>query len=126
MRQGYSEAATHAREALALDPSDPWARMVSGLCLSTAGQHDRALSELKVALDLNPSFALGYVGLGWALLRAGRFAEATAATERALRLSPIDSFSGFYTAIHGLALLAAQRFSEALPVLRASVAAFAG
>jgi TolB-like protein len=126
MRQGYSEAATHAREALALDPSDPWARMVSGLCLSTAGQHDRALSELKVALDLNPSFALGYVGLGWALLRAGRFAEATAATERALRLSPVDSFSGFYTAIHGLALLAAQRFSEALPVLRASVAASAG
>jgi adenylate cyclase len=126
MRQGYSEAANHAREALALDPSDPWARMVSGLCLSTAGQHDRALSELKVAIDINPSFGLGYVGLGWALLRAGRFAEATAATERALRLSPVDSFSGFYTAIHGLALLAAQRFSEALPVLRASVAAFAG
>ncbi len=40
-------------------------------------------------------------------------------------MSPVDSFSGFYTAIHGLSLLGARRFAEALPYLRASVAAFA-
>src|SRR3546814_11484667 len=39
-------------------------------------------------------------------------------------MSPVDSFSGFYTSVHGLALLAARRFREALPFLRASVAAF--
>ena len=43
---------------------------------------------------------------------------------RALRLSPLDSFSGFYNSIHGLTLLGAQRFEEALPYLRASVADF--
>jgi len=37
-------------------------------------------------------------------------------------MSPLDSFSGLYTTIHGLALLGARRFSEALPPLRASVA----
>lgn len=122
--EGYRQAAEHAHDALSLDPGDPWARMVSGLCLSTAGQHDRALVELRTALDLNPSFALGRTAFGWALLRAGRFDEAIAETGRALRMSPRDSFSGFYTSIHGLALLGAERFAEALPFLRASVAAF--
>jgi TolB-like protein/Tfp pilus assembly protein PilF len=126
MHEGYGQAAAHPRHALSLDPSDPWARMVSGLCFSTAGQHDRAVGELRIALDFNPSFALGHTALGWALLRAGHFDEAIAATGRALRLSPLDSFSGFYTAIHGLALLAAQRFEEALPFVRSSVAAFPG
>lgn len=122
---GYRQAAEHARDALALDPGDPWARMISGLSLSTAGQHERALEELRMALSLNPSFALGHMAHGWALLRAGRFDEAIAETGRALRMSPLDSFSGFYTSVHGLALLAARRFDEALPFLRASVAAFA-
>jgi adenylate cyclase len=124
-REGYRQSAAHAQEALAFDPVDPWARMVSGLCFSTDGQHDRALGELRVALRVNPSFALGHMAYGWALLRAGQFDEAIAETGQAMRLSPIDSFSGFYTAIHGLALLGAQRFAEALPFLRMSVSAFA-
>jgi TolB-like protein/Tfp pilus assembly protein PilF len=122
-REGYRQAATHAQDALSFDPSDPWARMISGLCLSTAGQHDRGLGELRTALNLNPSFVLGRTAFGWALLRAGRYDEAIAETGRALRMSPVDSFSGFYTVIHGLALLGARRFDEALPYLRASVAA---
>ena len=39
-------------------------------------------------------------------------------------MSPMDSFAGIYTSIHGLALLGAGRFSDALPYLRSSVAAF--
>jgi adenylate cyclase len=124
-REGYRQAGAHAQDALALDPVDPWARMVSGLCFSTDGQHDRALGELKVALNLNPSFALGHMAYGWGLLRAGRYDEAIAETGQAMRLSPLDNFSGFYVAIHGLALLGTQRFAEALPFLRNSVASFA-
>jgi adenylate cyclase len=124
-QEGFRQAARHAQDALSYDPSDPWARMVSGLWLSTGGQHEHALDELVTALRLNPSFALGSMAFAWALLRAGHFDDAIAESERALRMSPLDSFSGFYTAIHGLALLAARRFDEALPFLRASVAAFA-
>ncbi len=123
-REGYARAAAHAEDALSFDPTDPWARMISGLCLSTAGRHERALGELRIALDLNPNFALGRTAHGWALLRAGRFDEAIAETGRGLRISPLDSFSGFYTVIHGLALLGARRFEEALPFLRTSVTAF--
>jgi adenylate cyclase len=123
--KGYRESAAHAQDALTFDPGDPWARMVSGLCFSTEGQHDRALGELRVALRLNPSFALGHMAYGWGLLRAGQFDEAIAETRQAMRLSPLDHFLGFYLAIHGLALLCAERFAEALPFLRNSVAAFA-
>jgi len=124
-REGYRRAAAHAQDALQLDPTDPWARMVAGLSLSTAGQHDRALGELQIALSLNPSFALGHMAYGWALLRCGRTDEAIEATGKAIALSPVDSLSGFYTAIHGLALIGARRFEEALPFLRSAVAAFA-
>jgi adenylate cyclase len=123
-KSAHAEAAEHAREALGLDPNDPWARMISGLCLSNTGQHARALAELGAALAINPSFALGHSIHGWALLRAGRFDEAIEETALALRLSPLDSFSGLYTSVHGLALLAARRFEEALPFLQSSVAAF--
>ncbi len=123
---GYAQAALHATDALRLDPNEPWARMIFGLCLSQGGHHDRALGELRTALKLNPSFALGHTALGWALLRSGRYEEAIEETGKALRMSPLDSFAGIYTTIHGLALLAARRFEEALPFLRSSVAAFVG
>ena len=127
--EGYRQSALHAQEALRLDQSEPWAHMTVGLNLSTSGQHQRALAEHQAALNLNPSFALARTAYGWALLRAGRFDDAIAETAKALRMSPLDSFAGLYTSIHGLALLAARRFAEALPYVRASVAAdaeFAG
>lgn len=98
--------------------------MVRGLCYSSAGDHERALGELGAAISSNPSSALGHTALGWGLLRAGWMDEAISETEWALRLSPVDSFSGLYTSIHALALLSARRFEEALPFLRISVAAF--
>jgi TolB-like protein/Tfp pilus assembly protein PilF len=127
--EGYRQSARHAEQAMLLDQNEPWARMVIGLNLSTAGLHERALAEHQTALNLNPSFALGRMTYGWALLRAGRFDEAIAETAKAIRMSPMDSFLGLYTAIHGLALLAAGRFADALPHLRESVSAgaeFAG
>ncbi|HEV7266572.1 MAG TPA: tetratricopeptide repeat protein [Falsiroseomonas sp.] len=123
-QEGHREAMRHAEEAAALDPAEPWGRMMLGLCLSTARQHAQALVELRATLELNPSFALAHTVLGWALLRAGHFEEAIAATGKAVRMSPMDSFAGFYTATHGLALLGARRFAEALAQLRASIAAF--
>src|SRR6185503_18499623 len=122
---GYAEAAAHAEQAVLLDANDPWARMTCGLSLSQSAQHERAKDELRAGLQLNPSFALGHMVFGWALCRSGDFDEAVIETARALRMSPLDSFSGFYTSIHGLALLSAHRFEEALPYLRASVAALA-
>jgi adenylate cyclase len=125
MREGHQQAERHAENARSFDPAEPWGRMMLGLCLSSARHHEQALAELGAALDINPNFALGRTALGWGLVRAGQFEAAIAETAKPLRMSPMDSFAGIYTAIHGLALLGAHRFSEALPFLRSS-AAFAG
>jgi adenylate cyclase len=93
----------------------------SGCASARRGSTSRALGELQAALNLNPSFALGHVVFGWALLRAGYFDEALAETSWALRMSLVDSFSGIYTTIHGLALVATRQFEDALPYLRASI-----
>jgi adenylate cyclase len=121
---GFGQAKRHAQDALALDPSEPWARMVFGLCLSSEGEHERALRELEEALRINPSFALAHSIYGWALARAGRFDDAVVQTGTALRLSPTDSFLSFYEFLHGFALLARHRFEDALPLLRKSIVAF--
>ena len=51
---GYRESAAEAEYAVSLDANDPWARMTCGLSLSQAAQHERALAELRAALQLNP------------------------------------------------------------------------
>lgn len=122
--RGREQAQRHANDALALDPREPWARMVRGLCLSSEGQHDAAMRELRVALEVNPSFALAHTMYGWSLLRAGRFAEAVDETSAAFRLSPADAYLSLYESIHGLALLAARRFEDALPYIRKAIVAF--
>jgi adenylate cyclase len=123
-QEGIAEAQRHAEQALAVDASEPWARVVLGLCLSADGQHDRALPELEAALRVNPSFALAHTIYGWALARAGRFDDAVAETRTALRLSPADTFLSFYEFLHGFTLLIARRFEDALPYLRRAIVAF--
>lgn len=118
-------AMEHARIALHLDPQEPWARAVYGFNLSSNGQHEQAVDELRRVIDLQPSFALGRMLLGWSLLRKGDFTDAIAETQRALLLSPGDRFTAVYQHTHGLALLSARRFDEALPYLRAAAATYA-
>lgn len=120
----YNEAEELAGSALTLDPDEPWARMTLGLTLSGSGHHDRALEQFRAALDAHPNWALGRTMYGLALVRAGHFDEAISETEHALRMSPLDTFAGLYIVFHGLALLAARRFPEAIVYLRRSIKAY--
>jgi adenylate cyclase len=122
--QSAAECQRHAEQALALDASEPWARMMLGLCVSADGQHERALPELEAALRVNPSFALAHTIYGWALARAGRFDDAIVETQTALRLSPADTFLSFYESYHGFVLLVGGRFEDALPYIRRGIVAF--
>ena len=122
--ESLRQAAAHAQDALQHDPTDPWARMVFGLCLSSAGQHERALGELQAALTLNPSFALGHIVFGWVLLARRSFGRGA----RGNRMGPAHEPSRQLCRIlhdgpRSRAGRRARQFEEALPYLRASVAA---
>src|SRR3546814_4635492 len=74
--------------------------------------------ELRTALALNPSFTLGHMAYGWALLRAGQCDEAIVETGRALRMSPVDNFSGFRSEEHTSELQSLMRISYAVFCLK--------
>ena len=63
-----------------------------------AREYAAAISELELALDLNPSLALAHYGLGAAFVFSGKPHEAFPHLESAIRLSPQDPNMGSYLA----------------------------
>lgn len=59
-------------------------------------EHDRALAELAIALELNPSYAWAHYGVGAALVFSGHAEEGLPHLERAIRLSPRDPYMGSF------------------------------
>jgi len=89
-----AERAAHA--AVLADSEDPWVHFALAGVHLFARRFDDSLAEFALALQLNPNFALaqGYYGL--TLAHCGRWEEAVAATQSALRLSPRDPFLAIY------------------------------
>jgi adenylate cyclase len=78
-----------------------------------SGQWEKAIADLKRAIGLNPSFALGYIWLG-NVLSTHSPEEAIATLEKGLRLSPQDPFmGGVYALAMAHAHFAAERYREA-------------
>ena len=124
---GKAEAQRYAEVALALDPAEPWARMMLGLSLgtdATGPQFNRALKEFEAAIHINPSFALAQQHDGWVLVNAGRFETAEQETRTALRLSLKDSFASLYELVRRLTLLTNRQYEEAYAHLQRALVAF--
>jgi adenylate cyclase len=79
-----------AMRATRLAETDPYAHYALGIMSAAMGQPDRAASEAQKAIDLSPSFALGWLLLGMSRLFAGRAAQAVEPLQRGLRLNPQD------------------------------------
>ncbi len=74
----HEEAATQARQAIALDPLSPLVNTLSASFLSQAGHREEAKRALDRALELEPDFWIAlHVRAGWAL-QAGDSASAIA------------------------------------------------
>jgi Flp pilus assembly protein TadD len=74
------------------------------------------MAEGEQAITLAPTFAEGFVNLGWILIAAGRPEEAVGVIEKALRLNPRSSVR--YLQDLGMAYREVGRCEEASAVTR--------
>lgn len=84
------EALTHLEAAARLRPEDPRLHVFRALGLYRFGQFDRAVEELRLALELDPANASAWYNLGLAEVARGRIEPALAALEKAVTLNGRD------------------------------------
>jgi TolB-like protein len=113
-----NEAAVHAKRAVELDDSDPWAHLALGYVAYTSRRTADAEEEFRRVLDLNPNFAAAHGYLGQALTHAGRPDEAIPNLERAIRLSPHDPQNAVFNVALGASHCLAGRYDEAIAFSR--------
>ncbi|MGD2049812.1 MAG: tetratricopeptide repeat protein [Chloroflexota bacterium] len=89
-------ALASAQKAVDLDYEDPAAHCSLGRIHYLRKEHDLAIPELEIALELNPSLAWGHYGIGAALVFSGQAEEAISYLENAIRLSPQDPNMGSF------------------------------
>jgi tetratricopeptide (TPR) repeat protein len=92
----------------------PHAALNHATDLYREGRYDDAAQEYRRVIDMRPSWALPYVGLGNSLWELNRRPEAVKAYQHAVDLSP-DWVEALVSL--GQALVDSDRSSEAIPVL---------
>lgn len=122
---GWTELATAAPvaeqaalAAIAADNDDAWAHTALASVYFSTRRLDHALAEFELALQLNPNFSLaqGYYAL--ALCYSGRWTDAFAATQRAIRQSPRDPSSAIYYGVAAYAQFVGRNYQEAIALAR--------
>jgi TolB-like protein len=103
--EGWSEMASFARRAMALDARDGRAVMLTGIADFMQGETEHAQRMLNRAIDLNPSLAVAHASVGSAHILAGEPELAIDPLRTALRLSPND-----FNIFHTLGEVAAARY----------------
>jgi TolB-like protein len=86
LREGLEAALT----AVQLDERNPYTHYALAMVSAVAERFEQSISAARKAIIINPSFALGHLVLGMALLFSGRASEAIAPLEYGLRLSAYD------------------------------------
>ena len=95
----YTKALEAARQAVAVEPDQPFSHVVQAITLldtAKPGQEAKireGLAAGEKAVQLAPEFALAHAVCGNALLKLRRYAEAEAAARRALALDTTDTLA---------------------------------
>jgi len=107
-----------ALAAVAADSEDAWAHTALGSVYFSTRRLDNSLAEFELALQLNPNFSLaqGYYAL--ALCYSGRWQDAHAAAQRAIRQSPRDPSLAIYYGVAAYAQFVGKHYQEAMVLAR--------
>jgi len=122
-RRTLAEGLTSARAAIAAEPLDANAYAVLGGLLPHAGKHDEALTASRRSIELNPSFAGGYMVLAFVQLLDGNVQAWMQACETGVRISPNDVLLPSLLAMLSFGHCMAGRYEKAVGVARLAVQA---
>jgi TolB-like protein len=112
-----------AGRALALDEQDHWGHLVMGLGYTRRRRPEPAVMHVSKSLELNPNFALGHAGLGYAYACGGQPERGLESLEQAQRLSPCDPFLAIYAPVaRYMALFGLEKYEETIAICRAYAA----
>jgi len=96
-----SKGVAQADYASRLDPASVFANSAAAWVYLFAGQHAKAESQARRTIESFPDALQAYFALGWAVWCRRRSAEAVAAFEKAVRLSPEPLALAFLGHIYG-------------------------
>lgn len=83
-----AEAENLYRQVLTIQPENPGAVFLFGLCHHQRGDHESAISLMEVAIDMNPAMPQAHYNLGLALHEVARYDDAIASYDKAIKLQP--------------------------------------
>jgi len=112
-----------ANRAIALDPNKTNAYQVKADYLSLSGRPSAALNVANAGLAINPTWVSLYAPRASAENDLGRFEQAKADAERAIRLGPREPFLGAFLLVLGDAELNLGHFDAAIDAYRKALVA---
>ncbi len=115
VQRRWDEAIREVKEAGKLDPFSSIIAVNKGRILFWAGRREEALEQFRLALRMNQEFAYAHAEFGTALVSMSFIDEGTAEIEKALKLSPDDTWPKARLAY---AYMAADRKTDAEKILR--------
>ena len=111
------EALAELTEAKREHPDDARIRNFLGIVLVRLGKNEEAASEYREAVRLDPHMEDAYRNLGFLEWNEHQLEPAREALDRAVELSPNDSFAHYYL---GRVLLDEQRYPQAIREIESS------
>lgn len=132
VQQGWSDdpqaqarqAMDSTRRALESDPHSSLALTVQGFVLTNLKKDlAGAASSYEAALQINPNESLAWLLTGTLNAFMGNGGDALEASERALRLSPLDPLRYFYDSLAASAAITAGKYERAIELAKRSLKA---
>jgi adenylate cyclase len=120
--RSIAEAVRLAESSLVLDSDSVLGHSALAWTHIFRQQNERASDAFERSVALNPSYGLGYWGLGVALYSLSRPDDAVAMIEKAMRLSPQDGGMFLYAQTLGMAHFVAGRYVDAADAARRAIA----
>lgn len=110
-----------ARHALTLDGAHPFPHVVLGRLLTCRGELALAHDHLRIATELNPSYAHAHYALAQVHIWAGQPADALPHIDRAIRYSPRDPLISMFMTVRSLCLFLIGDLAAAESAARAAI-----